>query len=1165
NRRIDIGGYETSREEDIYGGTALHLKAAVDSVVLDNPGNFHFGNTFTVEFWMKPDSMTSDFHTIIQKGAEWEVNLFFDPYAAILTFGINNTAVFGYYEIPGTLLLNRWCHIAAVFNMASVNPYVTIFLNGQEGTPDQAEAIQHGTSPVVIGSGYLGQIEELRIWQTARTLDQIRADMHLMISPATSGLVTYHQFNDHAGNLIADISGGNNGTLKNMTVPGCFVPSAVPAAGGTSNQQVVASPGNVAFPGTGFSMNLQMVSKQDTVVVSRLDTLPNTGPPGSNTVYPRYWILDSYGGASLTANMTFVVKQPLIPKDSVQPDRNRLYQRGSNADSSWTFVKNATSASVAANTIVFNNVSQTGQFLVPAKLVPDRYAGDALSFNGTSQYVKVDPLYYSSPAAITAEFWMYPTAVGSTESMVIYHGDNGEFLVSFSQSSCVFAVKLSNNTWYNITGPAPVLNQWQHVCGVWDSSTGMKLYINGILCQSLSTPSLLLVDPGSGYLPSLGCYNRLERFYTGKLDEIRIWNVARTTQQIRENMHLTIAGDAPGLIGYWQFNEGSGNFAQDHGGGHMGTLVSMSNSNWITSTIPAGGGTSFTNNVSATGPVNFTGTGLTMNFTQKSGTDQFVVSCIDTSSNVNPLCQASVMNNRYWVLHQFGTGTFSADLMFTVKANLTSSDTITPSGILLYDRYYTSDSSWIFGSHATSVNAGTDQATFKNITSCGQFITGRIRTIYVNLNATGSNSGISWGNAFTSLQPALDSVTSGNRIWVAAGKYKPGSTYDIIQPTSRHQHFRMKEDAMIFGGFAGNEPVTFDLSARDLVTNETILSGDLNDNGKDENDCYHVFYHPSGLGLTNAAVLDGFTIQGSNGDGASPFDKGGGMLNISNSPSVLNCIFNHNYSLNGGGMANLTTSSPTVTNCLFVDNSSTPGGGGMYNADLSNPLMINCTFTNNTALTGGGIENSGNCTPVFNNCIVWGNVASASSHPGNQFFINQGTTTLNYACYANETGDVYLTGGGVLLATNHDITTNPLFINAAGEDCRLFGISPCVNKGNNPYNPELIDIRGEVRIQDTTIDMGAYEWTDGKDPHSSLLTWTGAISNDWNTPGNWSLNIVPGPQDDVYIPLVTNNPLVNNNPGNPAQCRNMTIEGNAFLTVPLGKVIIIIGILTINP
>jgi hypothetical protein len=801
---------------------------------------------------------------------------------------------------------------------------------------------------------------------------------------------------------------------------------------------------------------------------------------------------------------------------------------------------------------------------VPRKLTPDRYPGNALSFNGTNQYVKVDPLYYSSPSSITVEFWMYPTTAGSNPSAVIYHGDNGEFMITITQSAIIFGVKLSNQTWYNVTGPAPVLNHWQHVCGVWDSSSGMNLYINGVLCQSLTTPALLLYDPGNGYLPSFGCYNRMSQFFSGRLDEIRIWNVARTTQQIQENMHLTIGGDAPGLIGYWQLNEGSGNFAQDHGGGHMGTLVNMNNNNWITSTIPAGGGTSFTRSVSSTGQVSFTGTGLTMNFTQKTGTDQIVVSCIDTSSNSNPPCQASLMNDQYWIVHQYGTGTFSTGMTFTVRANLTPADSANPSGILLYDRNCTSDSLWIFRLRADSVNADLDQVTFQGITSFGQFITGRNRTIYVKSNATGNNSGTSWGNAFTSLQSALDSVTPGNRIWVAAGNYKPSSTYDIPLATSRHKHFRMKEDVEIFGGFAGDEPDTFALSARNLAANATILSGDLNNNGRDESDCYHVFYHPSGLGLTGTALLDGFTIQGSNGDGATPFDIGGGMLNISNSPTVRNCIFNNNYALNGGGMGN-QTASPTLTNCLFVDNASTPGGGGMYNTAQSSPVIINCTFANNTAITGGGIENSGNCNPVFDNCIFWGNVATASSHPGNQFYIDQGTTTLNYSCYANDTTDVYLTGGGIFIATNQDITTDPLFVDTTGGDYRLYGTSYCVNAGNNLYNSYPSDIRGKPRIQNTTIDMGPYEWTAGTDPLAPLFIWTGALSSDWNTPGNWNQNRVPGPQDDVYIPSVTNNPMIDNNPGTPARCNNLSVASNAILTVSQGKMIIVNGTLTINP
>ena len=103
----------------------------------------------------------------------------------------------------------------------------------------------------------------------------------------------------------------------------------------------------------------------------------------------------------------------------------------------------------------------------------------------------------------------------------------------------------------------------------------------------------------------------------GKADELRVWNVARTIQQVREMMHLTVPDGTSGLLGYWQFNENSGTETADHGGNHDGQLVNMSDTCRVLSSIPAGGGTSFTKVVDATGPEEFTGTGVLMNFIGK--------------------------------------------------------------------------------------------------------------------------------------------------------------------------------------------------------------------------------------------------------------------------------------------------------------------------------------------------------------------------------------------------------------------------------------------------------------------------------------------------------------------------------------------------------------------
>ncbi len=93
--------------------------------------------------------------------------------------------------------------------------------------------------------------------------------------------------------------------------------------------------------------------------------------------------------------------------------------------------------------------------------------------------------------------------------------------------------------------------------------------------------------------------------------------------------------------------------------------------------------------------------------------------------------------------------------------------------------------------------------------------------VYVNRNATGSNNGNSWMNAYTNLQTALANAISGQEIWVAKGTYKPTAT------TDRAATFSLKNGTFLFGGFNGNELAR---EFRDPDVNYTVLSGDLGNN-----------------------------------------------------------------------------------------------------------------------------------------------------------------------------------------------------------------------------------------------------------------------------------------------------------------------------------------------
>jgi hypothetical protein len=175
---------------------------------------------------------------------------------------------------------------------------------------------------------------------------------------------------------------------------------------------------------------------------------------------------------------------------------------------------------------------------------------------------------------------------------------------------------------------------------------------------------------------------------------------------------------------------------------------------------------------------------------------------------------------------------------------------------------------------------------------------------YVKWNAGGANNGTSWANAYTSLQSALAAASSGDEIWVAAGTYKPATGID------RTSSFTLKNGVSIYGGFAGNESSR---DQRDPAVHVTILSGDIGLLNNNSDNSYHVLV---GGGTNGTAILDGFTVRAGNAN-SDTNDAGGGMYNVSSSPTLTNVTFSGNRAKSGGGMYNRDGSNPTLTTLLI--------------------------------------------------------------------------------------------------------------------------------------------------------------------------------------------------------------------------------------------------------
>ena len=155
---------------------------------------------------------------------------------------------------------------------------------------------------------------------------------------------------------------------------------------------------------------------------------------------------------------------------------------------------------------------------------------------------------------------------------------------------------------------------------------------------------------------------------------------------------------------------------------------------------------------------------------------------------------------------------------------------------------------------------------------------------------------------------------------------------------------------------------------------------------------------------------------------------GGGIYNVFDTLTVMDCIISGNTaSYGGGGIINGGTM--TVTNSAILGNTTYSYGGGIGNGGTM--TMTNSTISGNTAsYSGGGINNGGTMTVA--NCTVSGNTAYSRSEISNGGGISNGgtMTVTNSTISENTASSPYCEGGGIyngygtLTLTNSTITGN---------------------------------------------------------------------------------------------------------------------------------------------
>lgn len=112
------------------------------------------------------------------------------------------------------------------------------------------------------------------------------------------------------------------------------------------------------------------------------------------------------------------------------------------------------------------------------------------------------------------------------------------------------------------------------------SPTGSRwtLYVNGEVVESGATSGLNYGDANHARLGGLQLNASQNLSFFGMMDDVRIWNIARTAEQIRDSLYRPLAGSEDGLVAYWRFDDVSvGAIATDQSpNGNDGELSAVS-------------------------------------------------------------------------------------------------------------------------------------------------------------------------------------------------------------------------------------------------------------------------------------------------------------------------------------------------------------------------------------------------------------------------------------------------------------------------------------------------------------------------------------------------------------------------------------------------------------
>lgn len=501
-------------------GSGVHLSATP---------NIPMTGDWTVESWFQyPFANQSTFKTFFRGGVD-DHHIIVENATELL--GTFDNGGLGFVSSGYSLsnLLAGWHHIAAVGQGSNTVFYIDGVNVGQINFKT-TESLRWIGSCCGTGTGQAaGAMDNVRVWNLARSSAQIRTDMFLDEPSVNTGLLANYKFENNLNSAT-----GNYG----LTIDGG---SAVP----------VYSASNVyTYTWTGSGAPAASVNETQTI---------------SNPVSSNYYVVASNGyGCSGTSKSEAISVAASFAGGTISSSTTSICFDGDPA-----VITGAASGGLGANT--FQREKQS---------YDNRYAID---FDGSNDYVEIanSADLRMGTGDFTYEFRMKLEAIQVNNT----YFENG----IWSAQTTLFRSNNANeiNCYINGAGYSwsfsPNINQWYHLALQRESGV-LKLFIDG---SQHATTHINTADlQASNNMRIASSTHATGQHHNGWMDEFRIWNTALDATTLQAWDKKSINSTHPNysnLKVYYPFDEGGSAYAADFARDNLGTLVNgpVWRENWL--------------------------------------------------------------------------------------------------------------------------------------------------------------------------------------------------------------------------------------------------------------------------------------------------------------------------------------------------------------------------------------------------------------------------------------------------------------------------------------------------------------------------------------------------------------------------------------------------------